>query len=1024
MNLSEPFIRRPVMTTLVMLALLFLGILSYMNLPVSNLPDVNYPSINVTVSFPGASPEKMANSVAVPLEKEFMTIPGVVYVTSHNTLGTSSIVLQFELNKSIDSAAQDVEAAISRATPNLPPDLPNPPTYKKVNPSDTPIIYIALTSETMPLGELYTYAYTFIGQRLSMLEGVAEVLTYGSPFAVRVQVDPQSLATRSITLNEVAAALRTGNPDLPTGQLDGRNWSYTIMSEGQLYKAEQYQPLVVAYRSGAPVRIQDLGRAIDSVQKDRQSILYVNKNQIIPSVVLAVQRQPFTNTVQVAEAIEAYLPKLLAQLPSSVDMKVLFDRSVSIKESIVDVKFTLFMAFILVILVIFIYLGKIKDTVIPSLVLPLSLIGTFAVMYAMNFTIDNLSLLALTLSIGFIVDDAIVVLENIVRRVEAGESPWMASLEGSRLISFTILSMTLSLIAVFIPMVFMGGLIGKIFREFSITLVAITFISGIISLTLTPMLCSRFIPPRNKMKSGFFARISDKLNTSMLDIYKPRLKWVLNHRKLALFFGGVSLILTVYLFYALPLDFIPDEDIGFIIAYNLAEEGTSSDKMKEYQRKLIDILREDPNISSITSVASTPSYRESVNFIILKPAGERISAQKLIQQLYPKVNTIPGLTTFIKNVPLIDLSIGAQTKGAYQYALQSTDAHELYRCANLLIEKMKAEKMFQGVTSDMEINTPQLNVEILRDQASSVGITAADIETSLSYAYAGNRVTRIQTPLDQYDVILELDKKFQKNPSSLSSIYLRSNVTNAMVPMGVVANWEEGVGPNSVNHISQFPAVTINFNLMPGVPLSQAIEKLNALSKEILTPSVSGDVKGSAQTFQESIKSSGFLLILAIIAIYIVLGVLYESFIHPITILSTLPPAALGALLTLVLFGYPLSLYSFLGIILLIGIVKKNGIMMVDFALENIRQRHETPEEAIFNACVVRFRPIMMTTMAAIFGALPIALGIGAGAASRRPLGLVIIGGLLVSQLITLFLTPVIYLYLEKYEEKIALEVE
>lgn len=1019
MNLSEPFIVRPVMTTLLMVAVLVMGIMAYEWLPVSNLPDVTYPSINVSVSFPGASPQTMANTVATPLEKEFMTIPGITSVTSTNTLGSSSIILEFEIKKSMDSAAQDVEAAISRAKSNLPPDLPRDPTYKKVNPSDSPIIYITLTSATMRRSDLYTYANTFIGQRISMLEGVAQVLVYGSPYAVRVQVDPGLLATNRVTLKEVSDAIDNANQNLPTGQLDGKIVASTIYANGQLEKGAEYQPVIIAYRNGRPVRIKDVGQAIDSLQNDRQSFRYIDGDINQPAVVIAVQRQPGANTIKVADSIRDLLPGLSKQLPGSVDMKVIFDRSDSIKESVYEVKFTLVLAFILVVGVIFLYLGKIRDTIIPSLVLPMSIVATFAVMYPLGFSIDNLSLLALTLAIGFIIDDAIVVLENIVRHVENGETPWVAALEGSKQISFTILSMTLSLVAVFIPMLFMAGLIGKIFQEFAMTLTIITLASGVISLTLTPMLCSRFIPPRGELHSGKFAYYSTQANAWMLRHYERGLKWVLHHRLIVLSVGIMSVLFCVYFFWILPTDFIPDDDIGFIIGYNEAQQGTSSNRMGDYQKEVIEAIKSDPSVKTFISIAAYPQYRQGINFIRLTPRNTRKPANQVIQDLYVRLGKIPGVNTYLKNVPLIDLSVGASTKGPYQYILQSLNTEELYQSAEALIEKMRSDTAyFQGVTSDLEIKTPQLNVNILRDKSYTLGVNAKDIEQALLFAYSGNRVSRIQTPIDQYDVILELLREYQRDPSALNLLYLRSNTSGQMVPLDAVANWKEGIGPASINHLAQFPAVTITFNAAPGVPLGTALERLRKHAAEHFTPQVTGAVKGAAETFESSIKSSGYLLLVAVFAIYIVLGILYESFIHPLTILSTLPPAIFGALFTLYLFGMPLSLYAYLGLILLIGIVKKNGIMMVDYALDNIRTKGESPENSIYDACVVRFRPIMMTTMAAIMGAIPIALGVGAGADARRPLGYVIIGGLLFSQIITLFLTPVIYLYLERFNEK------
>lgn len=1006
------------MTTLVMISIILFGLMAYFQLPISNLPDVNYPTIQVTATLPGASPETMANTVASPLEKQFMTIPGVKEVTSTSTLGNTTVILQFQINKNIDAAAQDVQAAISQSKAKLPPNLPNDPTYKKVNPSDSPILYIALISKTMPLGDLYNYGYSYIGQRLSMLDGVAQVLVYGSPFAVRIQVDPGALAARSISLTDVGTATALASPVLPTGQLDGKTLSSLIITQGQLLNAAQYNPMIIAYRDQAPVRVQDVGKAVDSLQNDRQRLIYVDQGRIEAGVILAIQRQPGANTVAVADAIHQYLPELLNELPASVDMQVVFDRSDSIRDSIAEVKQTLLIAFVLVVLVIFFYFGKITDTIIPSLAMPLSVIGTFIFMYFLGFSLDNLSLLGLTLAIGFIIDDAIVVQENIVRHVEEGAKPWRAALDGSAQISFTVVSMTLSLIAIFIPMLFMGGLIGKIFQEFSITLAIVTFLSGVVALTLTPMLCSRFVVPRKVHDSGVFARF--RVNDFMLRHYKPSLLWVIRNRGLAFGVAILSIIGSVVLFKMLPTDFIPDEDIGFIIGYTEAEQGTSSGRMQDYQTEIVNVMKDDPNVETLMSLVANTQYREGISFLKLKPKNDRLSSLAVIQELYPKLGKIPGVNVYLKNVPLIDLSIGTQSKGPYQFTLQSTEIDSLYRSAENLLAQLRANTIFQGITSDLERKTPELSVEVLRDQAYALGVNATDVENALLLAYSGSRVNRIQTPIDQFDVIVEVERMFQRDANALSQIYVRSTTTNQLVPLSAVAKWSDAVGSGSISHISQFPAVTLTFNVAPDVPLGEGIRQLRQLADETLEAGVLGNVKGAAQTFEESIQSTGYLFLFAILAIYLVLGILYESLIHPLTVLSTLPPAIFGGLLTLVLFGMSLSLYAYLGLILLIGIVKKNGIMMVDYALDFERLRGESPESAIVDACMVRLRPIMMTTVATVAGALPIVLGTGAGAASRRPLGLVIIGGLLFAQLITLFLTPVIYLYLDKWAKKLA----
>lgn len=1020
MNLSAPFIKRPVMTTLAMAAILFTGLVCYYLLPISSMPNVNYPTINVKATFPGALPETMANSVALPLEKQFMAIPGLRIVSSNNLLGSTSIVLQFDIDKDMVIAAQDVQEAVSSALPYLPPNMPYGPVYRKVNPAQQPIIFIGLTSLTMPRTDLYTYANTLIGQRISMLEGVSQVTTYGSILAVRVQVDPAKLVTHNVTLAEVSAAIKRENVFLPTGQLDGNIEAPIISVDGEVVHARDYENMIVAYRNGTPVRIQDIGRAVENFQNNKILGQYVDANGAQPTVLLAIQKEPGANTVAIADGIYKLLDGLKGELPPAIETRILFDHSVPVRSAINDAIITLVFSLILVVLVIYVFLGKIADTVIPSLVLPMSVIGTFIVMYILNFTLDSLSVLALTLAVGFIIDDAVVVLENIIRRVELGESPLNASLEGSREIGFTIVAMSMSLIAVFIPMLFMGGLIGKIFSEFAITLTTITIISGLISLTLTPMLSSRFIPPRNNHgdRKSTAAKISDKFNLSMRNAYHKMLIKVLDHQWTALSIGLISLIATVYLFLYIPTDFVPNDDVGFFVIYTQEMEGGSSSRMLNYENKIIEIIKNEPGVEDFVALSSINEYRKGLNYIHLKPQDQRRPIDTIIQELYKKLSVIEGVQCFIKNIPLIDLAIGQESRAAYQFALQGIHADSIYKSARRLLEKMRHERIFQGVNSDLEIDTPQVNVKILRDQASQYGITATDVENAFSLSYSGNLISLIQTAIDQYNVILELYPEYQRTPETLNDIWLRSPFNSELVPLSATMQWKEGLGATSVNHINQFPSVTISFNLAPGVPLETALTKLNKLTQELVEPDVSAQAIGAAQTFKESIKSSGYLLIITIFSIYIILGILYESFIHPLTILTTLPPATFGGLLVLLIFGMPLSMYSFLGIILLIGIVKKNGIMIVDFALENIRLRGMTSRNAIIDACLVRFRPIMMTTMAAIFGVLPIALGIGTNAEARRPLGLVIIGGLCISQLITLFITPILYLGLENLREK------
>ncbi len=1022
MNLSAPFIHRPVMTTLVMLSLLVAGLVSYRFLPISSMPNVAYPTISVRTSFPGALPETMANSVALPLEKQFMGIPGLRLVSSNNTLGNSNIVLQFEIDKDQTTAAQDVQEAITNALPYLPPGLPFGPTYRKVNPADQPIIFLALTSKTMRRADLYTYGNTVVGQRISKIEGISQVNVYGSPLAVRVQVDPSKLVAHDVTLNEVADAISNENAFIATGQLDGDIFAPIISVDGQLTTGDAYKPVIVAYRNGTPVRIEDLGVVIESFQNNKILSQYVDADGIFESITLAIQKEPGANTVAIADDLYALLGRLKEELPPAIDLHIVFDRSVYVRSAIDDAIYTLIIALFLVVFVIFFFLGKVRDTIIPSLALPMSVIATFAVMYVLGFSLDNLSVLALTLAAGFIIDDAVVVLENIVRRVEVNEPPYQAALEGSRQICFTIVSMSLSLVAVFIPMLFMGGLIGRIFSEFAITLTAITLISGIISLTLTPMLASRFIPPH---KSGNNTRqrladLSERLNHSMQRVYRKMLLAVLHHRVTAITIALLCTVGTLWLLTHLPTDFVPDEDLGFFSVATQEREGGSSYSFLDRQTKLNNMIRDHPAVDRFVSISSTPEYRKGLNFVHLKPFNERPPIQKVVDDISHQATHILGFQSFFKKIPLIDLATGQQTRADYQFALQSLFADKLYPSARRLVDKMHQDPMFQDVNSDLEIDTPQINVAIMRDQATSYGINATEIEKAFAYSYSGNFVSRIQTPIDQYYVILELTPKLQEQVDTLNNVWLRSSISNNLTPMSSTVHLNEGLGTSSINHINQFPSVTVSFNLAAGVPLETALEKLDSITHDVVDSSVTARAIGAAQTFNESIKSAGFLLIITLITIYVILGILYESFLHPITILTTLPPATFGGLLTLLIFGYSLSMYSFLGIVLLIGIVKKNGIMMVDFALENIRLRGMKAQEAILDACMVRFRPIMMTTAAAIFGVLPIALGFGANAAARRPLGMAIIGGLLFSQLITLFITPILYLAMERVSEKFA----
>ncbi|GBD39436.1 Multidrug resistance protein MdtB [bacterium HR37] len=1024
MNISEVFIRRPVATTLIMLGILLFGIMGYRLLPVSDLPNVDFPTLLVTASLPGASPETMASSVATPLERQFSTIEGLTSMTSVNSLGSTRITLQFDLSRNIDAAAQDVQTAIAQASPFLPQDMPEPPTYRKVNPADQPILYIAVTSTTLPLWELHEYADTMLAQRISMVKDVAQVEIFGpQKYAVRVQLDPRALSSRGIGIDEVESAIRSANVNLPTGTLYGPDKAFTVLANGQLFKADAYRSVIVAYRNGSPVRLGELGRVIDSVEADKAAAWFVDHRGSRRSIVLAVRRQPGTNTVEVASSVKELLSSLRAFIPPSVELHLLYDRSKFILESIKDVQFTMVLTLILVVMVIFIFLRNVSATVIPSLALPLSIIGTFSVMYILGYSMDNLSLMALILAIGFVVDDAIVMLENIVRHMEMGKTALKAALDGSKEISFTILSMTLSLAAVFIPILFMGGVIGRLFREFAVTICVAILISGFVSLTLTPMLCSRFLRPPSEQKHNRLYLFTEKIFDQMLKAYESSLKFVLRHRPATMITSLTILVITGYLFFKIPKGFIPNEDRGIIFAMTEAQEGTSFDKMVELHKALSEIVRKDPNVvefySSVgggTSVAT--SSNQGVMFFHLKPRSERnLSVEQVIEELRPKLARVPGIRVFMQNPPVIRIG-GQLTKSLYQFTLQSPDTDELYHYAPILEEKLRSVPELQDVTSDLQIKNPQINVLINRDRASTLGITAHQIENALFDAYGDRWVSTIYAPNNQYKVILELEPQYQINPQLLSMLYINSS-NNHLVPLDSVATIYENTGPQTINHIGQFPGVTISFNLKPGVSLSEAVAKVTEIARKVLPPTIRTSFQGAAQEFQSSLRGQGLLLVSAVLVIYMILGILYESFIHPLTILSGLPSAIFGALLTLILFRSELNIYGFIGLIMLIGIVKKNAIMQIDFALEAQRNEGKSPLEAIYQGCLIRFRPIMMTTMAALFGALPIAIGFGAGGEVRRSLGLSVAGGLLFSQLVTLYLTPVVYTYMDSLQRRV-----